>query len=348
MPAPLAASVRATNHARGVLQAKGSTTGKPAVVTPVAPPVYRPQPTPAALRPKGAAVQRKVAPESSGRTAAPPALRAGRGEFVQAKAASPPRAGAPSKARPHEAPAGARTLSPVRAARTNVAQPYTHVTSRARPAPARRGAGGVVQRAVEMTTFYPAPADYPAGVYTLLHVATHRRFMFGVTRTARASGFDISISVRESDGTTHGGVVTGDVVTAARVAYLRHIDVRPITSHVPGLGGLLIYIFAAHVNAIADNIEVTTMSPAAAGFYQAVGFPVQQTATTYFNQMRTNAAGNAELIAAWTEREQTFTNAMNNPGQAQGALPGIPNPTAATAAIRAANRGRLTAWRRPG
>ena len=206
--------------------------------------------------------------------------------------------------------------------------------------------GRTVQRAqVEMVEYRPVPQQFPVGSYRLRSVTAQRSFIFTVTRPARAGGYGVSIAVREPDGTNNPGVLTGDVATATNTAYLNHISVEGIASRVHGLGAVLVYIFACHVQNDANTIVVTTMAPSAAGFYQAVGFPVRETARAYFIGRREAAVGNVGLITQWFERERVFDQAVANPGAALGALPAITPPQRGTAQIIAANAGRVGNWR---
>jgi len=305
------------------------------VRAPKAPPVYRPQALPKVLQ------------------LLPAIGQAVGGHAARAPVNLPAHAGAARilpKSRKGQSPVSAipahRRVSQPAANRGAVAKLKPAPGPAAQAAQARLSGARIVQRAVELTTFYPAPVAYPAGSYRLMKVGQAGTFQITVARTVRPGGFDISIGVRESDGTNHAGVVRGDVVTATRMAYLNHIDVRPIGSHVSGLGALLVYIFAAHIDNIADDITVTTMSPKAAGFYQAIGFPIKATATAYFNQRRAQANKDESLIADWNAKEKLFNDAMAKPDEAQGLLPGITSPVQTVAHIKATNSGRLNGWRR--
>jgi hypothetical protein len=214
--------------------------------------------------------------------------------------------------------------------------------------------GRAIQRAVEIEMqefrYVAVPAAFPVGTYQLWHAATTHQFSVAVARTPRAGGYDVKISAQEDDNSNNPDVVTGDVVTATRLAYLNHISVEGFSHRVPGLGALLVYVFAAHVRPIADTITVTTMAPSAAGFYQAVGFPVAATAAAYFNAQRHGldplVAADVLTINAWNAREQTFNNAVANPGAAVGPLPYAGAPQNTPALIMAANAGRVGTWRR--
>ena len=193
-----------------------------------------------------------------------------------------------------------------------------------------------------MIEFRPVGQHFPAGPYRLRNIVQQRSF----DMVLNSANGRITIDVREPNGTVHNGVVRGSLDGQQNRAVLEHIQTDQIASRVSGLGALLVHMFAAHVAASATVIEIGTMAPTAAGFYQAAGFPVLATAARFFQQKILDAGANRELADAWRDRQRVFYRAFYNPQAVVGSVPGIPAPEATPAAIIATNAARMAHWRR--
>ena len=199
---------------------------------------------------------------------------------------------------------------------------------------------------IELTQFHPVGQNYPAGVYRLTNVDEGRTFEITVRNTPTNT---VAIDVRNPAGTLYRGVATGRLLQGNQqnliLASLEHLQTDNIDGRVPGLGALVVYIFAANVLLTAATIQVATMSPAAAGFYDAVGFPVLATANAYFQQLLQNAGNDQDRINELNQRQNTFLQAFANPNAVQGTLPYTGAPEALPQQIIATNAARMAHWR---
>jgi hypothetical protein len=194
-----------------------------------------------------------------------------------------------------------------------------------------------------MVEIHPVGQNFPSGIYRLWNIVRNRIFKIQV---ARDQNNKIYIHLQEPDGTVHNQVVRGSLDSQNNRATLEHIQTDNIPSRVSGLGALLVHIFAAHVAPNANRIDIGTMAPTAAGFYEHIGFPVMATAQQYFQQNIRRAGNDQDLIDQWNEKWQAFNQAVQNPQQAQDRLPATPPASAAPNAIIQANAARIAQWRR--